>query len=114
MTKHDNKVYLRHILEAIEKIETYIGRQAFSEFKKDKQLIDAVIRNFEIIGEASNRIPDEFRAKYPEIDFGSAIGMRHRVIHGYDEVNLDFIWSTTKKDLPVFKKQVEKILKETD
>lgn len=110
MTKHNNDVYLQHIVDSIEKIDCYIGDFSFDQFMKDDQLIDAVIRNIEIIGEASNKIPDNFKKDYQEIDFKPATNMRNRLIHGYDDINFDFIWTTIKEDLPKLKKQIAELL----
>ena len=69
MTNHDNKVYLQHILGSIEKVRSYLGETTFEGFKDNDLLIDGVVRNFEIIGEASNNISEDFKQKYPEINF---------------------------------------------
>ncbi len=64
--KRDYRLYIDDILEAIDKIENYIEKHSFDEFGKDNKTIDAVIRNFEIIGEASKHIPETVREKYPK------------------------------------------------
>lgn len=109
MTKHSDKVYLGHILESIEKVEAYIASFSLKKFKDDDRTIDAVIRNFEIIGEASNNISDKFRESHPEVSFRPAIDMRNRLAHGYDEINLATIWDAACDDLPDFKIKVKKL-----
>jgi len=109
MSMHNDTTYLRHILVCIEKINQYTGDHSFSYFKSNNMIIDAVLRNFEIIGEASNNLSDTFKDSHGEIDFRSAIGIRNRLIHGYDEVNLEIVWGTIKKDLPKLKKQIQKL-----
>lgn len=110
MTRHDNAVYLHHRLDAVEKITHYIGKLSHSEFIADSLRIDAVLRNFEIIGEASNNLSDDFKEQHATIDFRSAIGIRNRLIHGYDDVDLNIVWDTIKDDLPTLKQAIEKIL----
>lgn len=110
MTEHDNNVYLRHIIDSINLIDDYVKNVILDDFMSNRMMIDAVIRNFEIMGEASNRISSDFREKYSEINFGPAIDMRNRLIHGYDDVNLDYVWDTIKQDLQTLKKKIEKIL----
>jgi len=109
MTKHDNKVYLAHILKAIQKIEDYAGGYSFEDFQNDGKTIDAVIRNFEIIGEASNNISEEFKVAHREVDFRPAISMRNWLAHGYDEIDLKIVWDAIKQDLPELAKQIKKI-----
>lgn len=81
-------------------------------FLKSVQVQDAVIRRLEIIGEAVKNIPAEFRKKHLEIPWSELARTRDKLIHGYFGVDLDAVWSTAKKDIPAFKKEVERILKE--
>jgi len=111
MTEHDNTVYLYHILDSIRKIEIYIDDYSFKEFISDEMALDAVLRNFEIIGEASNNLSDDFKENNAEVDFRSAVSIRNRLIHGYDDVDLEIVWNTVKEDLPQMEKLIKKILK---
>lgn len=111
MTK-DPSIFLRHILDSIELIEKRIKNITYEVFVDDIDLQDMVIRRLEIIGEAVRNLPEEFRQKYSEIDWTNPAGMRNALIHGYFQVDLNVVWDTISNDLPTFKKQIEKILKE--
>ena len=92
--------YLEHMLEAIARIQRYVGRKRRAGFLRDALLQDAVIRNIEIIGEAASRLSPEFAARHAEIPWRDIVGMRHRLIHGYLKVNLDTVWEVVERDLP--------------
>lgn len=95
--------YLRHILDAIERIERYTEDLDEVGFINDEKTQDAVIRNFEIIGEASNNVkryhPDFINA-YPEVPLSFAYEMRNALAHGYFKVDLEIVWQTIHNDLP--------------
>jgi len=88
----DFRVYLDDILESIRNIEEYTRGFTFEEFVKDRKTVDAVIRNFEILGEAAKRIPEKVRREHPEIPWKDMVGMRDRLIHEYFGVRLDVVW----------------------
>jgi uncharacterized protein with HEPN domain len=92
--------YLAHMLEAITRIQRYMGRTRRAGFLRDALLQDAVIRNIEIIGEAASRLSPEFTARHAEIPWRDIVGMRHRLIHGYLKVNVDTVWEVVERDLP--------------
>jgi hypothetical protein len=101
--------YLAHILEAIERIKEYVSTIDEAAFLKNKLIQDAVIRNFEIIGEASNNIEKrfpEFVTAHPELPLSSAYQMRNAVAHGYFSVDFEIVWKTICNDLPELHKQV--------
>lgn len=110
MSKHGDKVYLGHIFDSIEKIERYVANDTFEQFQDDEETIDSVVRNFEIIGEASNNISEGFKELHPEINFRPIVTFRNRLIHGYDDINLEVVWKTIKKDLPELAREIERIL----
>ena len=104
--------YLNHILEAIERIEEYVSDLDEIAFLGNKLVQDAVIRNFEVIGEASNNIEKrfpEFVAAHPELPLASAYQMRNAVAHGYFQVDFEILWKTIQRDLPGLHTKVEGI-----
>jgi uncharacterized protein with HEPN domain len=107
--KRDYRLYIDDILEAVEKIEKYTEKLTFDGFAQDGKTIDAVIRNFEIIGEAGKEIPEEIKAKYSDIPWKEMAGMRDKLIHAYFGVNLEVVWQTVKHRLPELKKNIQKI-----
>jgi len=98
--KRNSKLYLKDILEAIQKINNYTKNLSFEEFSQNTMVVDAVIRNFEIIGEATKHIPEEIRKSYPEIPWKEMAGMRDKMIHEYFGVDLEIVWKTIKIRLP--------------
>lgn len=97
---------IKDILHAIDKIEHYTKNMTAAEFKKNELVIDAVIRNFEIIGEASNSLPITFQRDYPHIPWRQMIALRNILIHEYFGVDVSTIWQTTRLYLPTLKQQL--------
>ncbi len=112
MKKPNNKDRLRHIVDAISKIERYLVGFDQERFATDEEKIDAVVRNIEIIGEASNFLTRDLKANYPDVEWRIATATRNRLVHGYFDVDADIIWGTAKDDLPRFKKAIERIIEE--
>ena len=106
----DSKLYLKDILEAIEAIEEFVKDIDFETFKRDDMRSSAVIRKFEIIGEATRNIPDNIKQKYSSIPRKNISGMRDRLIHFYFGIKYELVWDTIKIDIPVLKSQIKKIL----
>lgn len=107
--KEDIELFLDDIIEASSRISTYIKYLDSDVFMKDIMIQDAVIRNFEIVGEAVKNLPQDFREEYSYVNWRGASGMRDKLIHGYFGVDLSILWSTAKKDLPQFSKEIIKI-----
>ena len=105
----DPRVYLAHILECILKIErfTQVGREVFLH---EELVQDAVLRNFEVIGEAAKRLDDTYRADHPVIPWRAIAGLRDVLIHQYEGVNLEQVWNIVEKDLPGLKKSIKGLL----
>jgi uncharacterized protein with HEPN domain len=105
--------YLNHILQAIERIQRYTDDLTDGAFLQNDLIQDAVIRNFEVIGEASRNIerhyPD-FAAAHPEVPLGFAYEMRNALAHGYFKVDLEIVWKTIQHDLPGLQQQVEALV----
>ena len=100
---------IEDIWEAVEKIEHHTENITAEKFFRDTKTTDAVVRNLEIIGEASNRLSDDFKQNHSEIEWHKIVGLRHRVVHEYFGVDLDIIWQILEKDLQAFKNRLESI-----
>ena len=110
MKKPNDADRLNHILDAITKIERYLQGFDLKKFELDELTIDAVVRNIEIIGEATTCLDRDLKAKYPQVEWRFATAIRNRLIHGYFDVDAEIIWNTTQNDLPKLKIEIEKIL----
>jgi len=110
MSKRTPKLLLEDIIESAEKILQYTKSISFEEFSKDNKTVDAVIRNFEIIGEASNLLPDEIKEKYSEIDWHRIRGFRNRIVHDYFGVDLQIIWKIIFDQIPGLITEISKII----
>ncbi len=110
MTKRKSLLYISDILESIQHIEQYAENLTFDDFAKDRKTIDAIVRNFEIIGEAVKNVPKSLKLEYPVIPWKKMAGMRDRIIHEYFGVDIEILWKTIKEDLPKVKPEIEKIL----
>ncbi len=107
----DPKVFLKHILESIEWIQKDIENLTEKQFMANVPIQDAVVRRFEIIGEAVRNLPEEYKEEHSNIEWYKAMGMRNILTHGYFGVDFKIIWDTATKTLPEFKKQIEALLK---
>ncbi len=100
MSERTDIDFLSHIMEAVQRITAYTERMRPVDFFKDIKTQDAVVRNLEIIGEATKNLSDEIRKGHPEIPWKNLAGMRDRLIHQYFGVNLDIVWDVAKEELP--------------
>jgi len=105
MIKND-RVYLDHILEAIDKIQNFTNDISRFDFDRNVMIQDAVIRNVEIIGEATKKISKSLRQSHQEIPWNEIAGMRDKLIHDYFDVDIDVVWKTIEVDLPLLKEMV--------
>ena len=114
MKRRTYKLFVEDILEAMDKIERYIKGLTYETFVKNEMVADAVLRNLEIIGEASGNIPEDTREKYPDIPWRRIIGLRNIAIHKYFGVDLAIIWEIITRNLPETKPKVTAMLKSFD
>jgi uncharacterized protein with HEPN domain len=104
------EMYLDDILLAINRIAEYIQELDFVHFKQDYKTVDAVIRNFEIIGEASKNLPEWIKSKYSEIPWKEMYYLRNRISHEYFGIDYEIIWDIVTNYLPENRLQIEKII----
>ncbi|MCK4905253.1 DUF86 domain-containing protein [bacterium] len=111
MSKRDYKLYIDDILESIQKIKQYTEDMTFEEFSPNNKTIDAVVRNFEIMGEASKQIPKTIKDKYKDIEWKSLIQFRNVVVHEYFGIDLKIMWDIIKNEIPPLEAKIKKVLK---
>ncbi len=111
MSERGDKEFLSDILESIRRIELYIERMDYGEFLKDIRTQDAVVRNLEIIGEATKRLSEDLRERNPGIPWKNMAKVRDRLIHAYFGINYDVVWQIATNEIPEIKPGIEKISK---
>ena len=104
--KQSDSVYLAHILDAIHQIEIYTAGLDYDQFLEIRLVQDGVIRQLEIIGEASRNLSVDFQTQHPETPWPAIISLRNRLIHAYFEVNLGVVWDILQNDIPSLKRNV--------
>jgi uncharacterized protein with HEPN domain len=109
MSKRPVDLLLDDICEALDRIEQYTSGMSFDVFSKDHKSVDAVVRNLEIIGEASNRLPADFKGSHPQIEWHKVVGLRHRIVHEYFGIDLQIVWQILQKDLPSLRQAISQI-----
>ena len=102
----DETVYIRHILDAISRIERYLTGISYEQFDKDTLIQDGVIRQLEIVGEASKRLSDNTKANYEDVPWKDIAGMRDKLIHDYLGTDIKAVWDTAKDDIPILKSKL--------
>lgn len=105
-----DKIYIHHIIDSMDQIIEYTDQIRPGQFKESRLIQDAVIRNFEIIGEAAKNISNLTREKYSQIPWKKMGGMRDKLIHNYMGVDLDAVWNTVEEIIPSMRKELEKVV----
>lgn len=108
MSKRESDLLVRDIIDSANKILEYTNGYTFQEFLADGKTQDAVIRNFEIIGEAANRLPDDFKDKFFEIDWHRIRGFRNRIVHDYIGIDFNIVWHIKNQYLPSLLMQLQR------
>ena len=102
-------VYLDSLIDAADAIGEFVGTRTKEAFFEQRMVRDAVLRNLEVVGGAAGRISPELQNAHPEVAWKKASGMRNHLAHGYLTLNMDVIWDTVKRDVPLIAKQAEAI-----
>lgn len=110
MTRHDPLVCMGHMRDHAQEAINMLGDMTEQELSEDRTIQLAVTRLIEIVGEAANRVTNEFRDLHPNVPWRQAVGMRHIIAHGYDIIEYAVIWDTVKNNLPELVRQLNAIL----
>lgn len=108
--KREFILYLEDMILSMQRIEEYLGDLDFKKFKMTYIVVDAVVRNFEIIGEASKKIPTDIQEKYPEIPWRKMYGLRNLIAHEYFGIDYEMIWEIAKNNLPKNRMDLQKTI----
>lgn len=112
MSKRSDKELLNDIFLSLERIQSYISGLSYDDFSSDPKTQDAVVRNIEILGEASKKLSEDIKELYNEIPWKMIAGTRDGLIHDYFGVNIDIVWEIATIDVPELKEKIAKIRKE--
>lgn len=106
----EDRIRLRHMLDAALEIQDYVQSSAREDLNLDRKLVHSLVRLFEIIGEAAAQVSEGLKEKSPDIPWFVIIGMRNRLIHAYFSIDLDVVWSTSTKDIPLLIAELKKLI----
>ena len=109
MSQRNQYLYVQDILDSIHNIKVYTKHLTREKFFRNRLVIDAVVRNFEIIGEAAKNVSSETRNKHSDIPWKEMSGMRNKMIHEYFGVDLEIVWETIEEALPELEKKIKKL-----
>ena len=104
-----NDIVIAKMIEIIEKLQNYVGDNDYNTFSENEMLIDACVFNLSQLGEAANKIDTEYEEAHPGIPWRQIYGLRNRIIHDYEGVNLNLIWEIIKEDLPELLDELKKL-----
>jgi uncharacterized protein with HEPN domain len=114
MTQHNDNVYLEHILAHAREAIVILGERTREDLAESRVLQLALLHLVEIVGEAAAKVSPATRSRFSQIPWRGMVGMRNRIIHGYDTVNIDVLWDTLKHDLPELVVKLEVCILNTD
>jgi uncharacterized protein with HEPN domain len=110
MSERSAELLLEDMLESCERIIEYTQGLSFDEFKKNYLVVDAVVRNFTIIGEAAGRIPDEYKIKHDQIEWDRIRGFRNRIVHDYFGIDYQIVWIIIENNIPELRDLIKKMI----
>ena len=110
MKKRDYKLFIQDIVDAMGRIEEFVGDMTLDELEADEKTSSAVIRKFEVIGEAVKHIPKKVKEEHKDIQWKSMAGMRDRLIHAYFGIDYKLVWAAIKAEIPKLKPKLKKLL----
>ena len=113
MSRHESLVRLRHMLDHSREAVAMTAGKTRDDLESDRILNLALVRLLEIVGEAASRTPLDERVQCPDVPWGAIIGLRNRLIHGYDSVDFDILWQIINRDLPVLIAALERVVPST-
>ena len=112
MSRHDPLVRVRHMLDHAREAVAMVRNRSRTDLDTDRMLNLALVRLMEIVGEAAAWVPAEFQSRYPQVPWRDVADLRNRLIHGYDTINFDILWTIIRDDLPPLVEQLEAIIQE--
>jgi uncharacterized protein with HEPN domain len=110
MSERSAELLLEDMLESCDRILEYTKELSFEDFKKNYLVVDAVVRNFTIIGEAAGRIPEEYKVKHSEIKWDRIRGFRNRIVHDYFGIDYQIVWIIIENNIPELRDLIRKII----
>jgi uncharacterized protein with HEPN domain len=114
MKARDYRDYLQDIFDAVNDIENFVGNMTYEEFIKDRKTLNAVVRSIEIIGEASENIPETMKAKHKELPWKQMAGLRDKLIHAYFGVDVETLWKAVKENIPPLRRSIQQMLQDLE
>jgi uncharacterized protein with HEPN domain len=108
--RKEDEVHLRHMLDAAREALGFVQGRNRADLSSDRQLVLALVKAIEIIGEAAFQTSENTRAQFPEIPWEDIVGMRHRLVHAYFDINLDVLWKTVQGDMAYLISRLEQVL----
>jgi uncharacterized protein with HEPN domain len=105
--RHKDRTRLLHMLDSARRAVAFVGPRAREDLSLDDVSTLGLIKSIEVVGEAASQVSDPTRARFPEVPWTSIVAMRHRMVHGYDSIDLDIVWNTATKALPALVRQLE-------